>query len=100
MTKWSLPTLLGDLHKDIEKDLSRSRRFGHTVAAGDASEGVWIKLLSEYLPDRYKVAKAFVVDSHNSFSEQIDVLIFDRQYTPFILKFEGQMVVPAEAVYA
>lgn len=100
MTKWSLPTLLGDLDKDIERDLTRSRKLGHTVAAGDSSEGVWIKMLSEYLPHRYKAAKAFVADSKNNFSEQIDVLIFDRQYTPFILRFNGQNVVPAEAVYA
>lgn len=100
MTKWSLPTLLGDLHKDIEKDLTRSRKFGHTVAAGDSTEEVWIKMLSGYLPHRYKAAKAFVADSKNKFSEQIDVLIFDRQYTPFILRFNGQNVVPAEAVYA
>lgn len=100
MTRWSLPTLLGDLHKDIEKDLTRSRKFGHTVAAGDSTEQVWIKMLSAYLPHRYKVAKAFVADSKNRFSEQIDVLIFDRQYTPFILRFNGQNVVPAEAVYA
>jgi hypothetical protein len=52
------------------------------------------------LPRKYKVAKAFVADSNNNFSEQLDVLIFDRQYTPFMLKFKGQKVVPAEAVYA
>jgi hypothetical protein len=28
------------------------------------------------------------------------VVIFDRQYTPFIFNFEGQTVVPAESVYA
>lgn len=100
MTKWSLPTLLDDLHRDIEKDLTRSRRMGHPVAAGNSTEDVWIALLSRYLPRRYKVAKALVADSNNDFSEQIDVLIFDRQYTPFMLKFKGQKVVPAEAVYA
>lgn len=100
MTKWSLPRILGDLHTDIEKNLLRARGAGHTVAAGDASEGLWIELLSDYLPERYRVTKGFVGDSKNNFSHQIDVLVFDRQYTPFILEFQGQRIVPAEAVYA
>jgi hypothetical protein len=41
-----------------------------------------------------------VVDSEGNFSRQIDVLIFDRQYSPFIFKIEGSTYVPAESVYA
>lgn len=52
------------------------------------------------MPKRYQVAKAHVVDSLGDFSEQIDVLVFDRQYSPFIFTFEGQTIVPAESVYA
>ena len=40
-----------------------------------------------------------MVDSEGAFSQQIDVVIFDRQYTPFIAHFEGQKVIPAESVY-
>jgi hypothetical protein len=40
------------------------------------------------------------VDSKGQFSDQIDVVIFDRQYSPFIFRFEGQVIVPAESVYA
>jgi len=46
------------------------------------------------------VAKAHVVDSAGVFSEQIDVVVFDRQYSPFIFEFENQTVIPAESVYA
>ena len=34
------------------------------------------------------------------FSEQIDVVVFDRQYSPFIFNYEGQTIIPAESVYA
>ena len=99
--EWSLPNVLAGLHDDIEKRLEVARKsFAHPVAKGDASEGVWLELLKNYLPQRYQAAKAFVVDSEGSFSEQIDVLIFDRQYTPFIFTYEKQMIVPAEGVYA
>ena len=41
-----------------------------------------------------------MVDSRDVFSQQIDVVVFDRQYSPFIFQYEGQTVIPAESVYA
>ena len=64
------------------------------------SEKVWLELLQTYLPQRYQAASAHVVDSVGTFSEQIDVVVFDRQYSPFIFNYEGQTIIPAESVYA
>jgi hypothetical protein len=101
MNKWSLPELLGGLHDDIQNRLATARKtFGHPGTKGDASEHVWLEMLHIYLPQRYQVASAHVVDSHGTFSEQIDVVVFDRQYSPFIFHFEGQTIIPAESVYA
>src|SRR5688500_12873840 len=101
MTQWSLPQLLAGLHDDIEHRLKTARTtLGHPTDKGDASEGVWLEMLSLYLPQRYRAAKAHVVDSQGAFSQQIDVLVFDRQYSPFIFQFQGSTVVPAESVYA
>lgn len=101
MTDWSLTTLLASLHDDIEGQLQRVRAsVGHSGSKGDASENVWVDFLSAYLPKRYQAAKAFVVDSHDQFSQQIDVVVFDRQYSPFIFDYKGQKVIPAESVYA
>ena len=61
---------------------------------------IWIDMLSRYIPERYQVASAHVVDSRGNFSEQIDVVVFDRQYSPFIFTYEDQLIVPAESVYA
>lgn len=100
MTTWSLPKLLAGLHDDIEQRLAIARRsFGHAPTKGDASESVWLALLQNYLPKRYDAATAHVVDSEGTFSDQIDIVIFDRQYSPFIFTFEGQKIVPAESVY-
>jgi hypothetical protein len=101
MNNWSLSQLLAGLHDDIETRLATARKaFGHPTTKGDASERVWLELLQTYLPSRYKSEKAHVVDSNGVFSDQIDVVIFDRQYSPFIFHYEGQIVVPAESVYA
>lgn len=101
MTEWSLQRLLSGLHDDIEQKLRISRQsFGHPGTKGDASEHVWLEMLQTYLPERYQAAKAHVVDSLGAFSEQIDVVIFDRQYSPFIFRYQDQTIIPAESVYA
>lgn len=101
MSEWSLPELLKNLHKDIEVKLSIVRTsFSHPGAKGDGSENVWLELLNTYLPKRYQTANAFVVDSNGIFSDQIDVVIFDRQYSPFVFHYQDQTIIPAESVYA
>ena len=101
MSKWSLSQLLASLHEDVQQRLSIVRKsFNHPTMKGDASESVWIDLLEKYLPKRYQAATAHVVDSLGRFSEQIDVVVFDRQYSPFIFHFQGQTIIPAESVYA
>ena len=100
MTEWNLKTILGDLHNDIEKQLRRARNIGHSGEKGDTSEDVWLDLFKQYLPARFSVEKAHVVDGKGVFSDQIDVVVFDRQYSPFIHKFKGSTVIPAESVYA
>lgn len=101
MSDWSLSKLLEGLHDEIQLKLETSRKaLGHPGTKGDASEGIWIELFEKYLPKRYQAMKAHVVDSKGAFSEQIDVVILDRQYSPFIFNFQGQIVVPAESVYA
>lgn len=100
MNKWSLSELLSGLHDDIQHRLALARKsFGHATTKGDASEEVWLEMLQKYLPQRYQAAKAHVVDSRGMFSEQIDVVVFDRQYSPFIFNFQGQTIIPAESVY-
>lgn len=101
MTDWSLPKLLAGLHDDIQQRLSIARTsFAHPGTKGDASESVWLELLQKYLPQRYQADTAHVVDSKGKFSDQIDVVVFDRQYSPFIFDFQGKKIVPAESVYA
>lgn len=101
MSSWSLEQLLSSLHEDIQTRLAIARKsLAHPGTKGDASESIWVALLDKYLPKRYQASTAHVVDSHGTFSDQIDVVVFDRQYSPFIFNFQGQTIIPAESVYA
>lgn len=73
----------------------------HGTTIGDDSEANWARVLREFLPGRYGVAKGHVMDSRGATSDQIDLLVYDSQYTPLLAQTSGgDMFVPAEAVYA
>jgi hypothetical protein len=71
----------------------------HKTIVGDATELCWLEMLETYLPRRYQAAKAVVLDSRGQTSDQIDIVIFDRQYSPFLFESKGVTYVPAESVY-
>jgi hypothetical protein len=89
------------LQSQMRAKLSLNRRIlNHPVAKGDACELEWLDMLSLYLPKRYCAEKAFVIDCKGGISDQIDIVVFDRHYSPFILKQHGATYIPAESVYA
>ena len=71
----------------------------HNVTLGDETEFAWVKFLDGMLPNRYEVSDGFVVDADGRCSDQIDVIVFDRQYSPPLFQAEKVQYVPAEAVY-
>jgi len=96
---------LKELFLDFQDEMKQSLRIcrqhiGHPGSKGDASENEWIDWLTKYLPKRYKVDKAFVVDHKGTLSEQMDIVIYDQQYSPFVFHHNGIIYVPAESVYA
>ena len=89
------------LQKKMQSELEGARAvLEHTTTLGDTCELKWIDWLKKYLPERYCIDKAFIIDSKGNLSQQIDVVIYDRQYTPFIFNDGGAIYVPAESVYA
>lgn len=101
MEKINIRNLFYDLQEQMIAKLSTNRRgILHPVAKGDASELNWILWLKDYLPKRYCVDKAFIIDSDNNISNEIDVVIYDQQYTPFVFKQDSIIYIPAESVYA
>lgn len=93
--------LFEDFREELLARLQTIRRhIDHPGEKGDASEFNWGELLRAFLPARYSVEKAFVIDADGHRSEQQDVVIFDRQYSPLIFKSGGVLYIPAESVYA
>lgn len=75
----------------------------HGTTIGDATEADWSGMLSSFLPARYGVGPIFAVDSRGGQSKQIDLAIYDRQYSPLFFQTPGSssvFFVPVECVYA
>ena len=75
-------------------------QIAHSGTQGAAIEDHWMGLLRSYLPDRYMVARGFVVDSHGHVSDQIDCIVYDAFYTPSLYGEGNGKCIPVEAVYA
>ena len=98
---FSLAAAMGWVQEELTLALTKGRQLlPHPVEVGDNAELHWIEMLAAFLPTRYSVAKAFVVDVNGALSEQLDVVIYDQQYSPRIFRRADTMYVPAEAVYA
>lgn len=97
----SVQELFHDLQDEmISKYNTNKRAIQHPGAKGGTTEINWVEWLRTYLPKRYTVDKGFVVDHEGSISQEIDVIIYDTQFCPFIFNHDGVKYIPAESVYA
>lgn len=97
----SLKEMFASLQKEMEAALDVNRKvIFHQASKGDATEDRWIEFFRKYLPKRYNVDKAMVIDHEGNVSQQIDIVLYDAFYTPFIINHDGFKYIPAEGVYA
>lgn len=73
----------------------------HPGTKGDELEADWVGLIRDFLPSRYEVGPIFAVDHHGNMSEQIDVAVYDKHFSPqWFGGAQGVRFVPVESVYA
>ena len=100
--KVSLRDLFKSLEEQMCADLTTKRRhLVHPGIKGNSTEARWARWFAQYLPTRYQVQQsAQLVDVNGDVSQQQDIVIYDRQYTPFLFNEDGAVYIPAEGVYA
>jgi len=99
--KINIGELFQGLQNQMVAQLNTNREFiEHPGSKGDALENAWIEWLRKYLPNRYSVDKAIVIDHTGDTSHQLDIVIYDNWFTPFIFSQNGFHYIPAEGVYA
>jgi hypothetical protein len=72
----TLTKLFNGLQKQMEAQLATNRDIiNHPGTKGDSLEDVWITWLRKYLPNRYCVDKAIIIDCKGNESDQIVPMI-------------------------
>lgn len=100
LNRVELKKVFTGLQNEMVAKLSGARlNIPHTGTLGDVGEASWLQMFQQYLPQRYRAESAMVVDCDGRCSQQIDVVIFDRHYSPFLLTLDDAKFVPAESVY-
>jgi hypothetical protein len=84
----------------LSAELQVGKLAGHFGIQGQGTEDAWRDLLGKMLPARYEVCAAKVVDSRGGQSEQLDLVIRDKHFSPLFWQWGGHLYVPVESVYA
>lgn len=96
-----LRQLFVDRQQQLAAQLRLARNhIGHPSDKGTVSETEWLDLLRSFVPVRYCVDKATVIDSRGGTSDSIDLVVYDRHHSPLVFEQRGFRYIPAEAVYA
>jgi hypothetical protein len=100
LRRFDLPNAFFKRQEMLAAELGVGDITTHPGTKGDDTELNWMRMLDAMLPRRYGVCKAFVVDASGYQSEQIDIVIHDRHFSPLLFEVGGANYIPAESVYA
>jgi hypothetical protein len=72
---------------------------GHHLTTGTYREEVWKSLFEQIIPKKFCIKQGvFIIDSKGHISREVDLAIFDEQYTPYIFNYGKIKFIPIEAV--
>lgn len=95
-----IKNLFKGMQEQMIAKLNAQEFISHPGTKGDVTENNWLSWMKEFLPKRYEADKAFVIDGDGHVSDQIDIVIYDKQYSPIVFKQNGALYVMSESVYA
>lgn len=96
---------LSQLYSNMQNEMLRTLQSGaaafmHPGTKGDTTEANWAGWFRSYLPKRYAIDKAIIIDATGKCSDQIDLVIYDAQYSHLVFEQQGYKLIPAESIYA
>lgn len=88
------------MEEDIVKQLTLEWK-PHGTTIGGFREEVWKDMFERIVPKKFNIARSvFIIDSQGSLSNEVDLAIYDEQYTPYIFNYGVMKFIPIEAVAA
>ena len=102
---------MSNIIKDIKENYLKMERelvtqlnydvTNHQLTAGSYREEIWVNFFTRIVPKKFNIARSvFIIDSNQSVSKEVDIAIYDEQYTPYIFNYGLIKFIPVEAVAA
>lgn len=89
-------------YENLEKSLVNQLLLetpNHQLTTGTYREAVWKSLFEKIIPKKFCIDQGvFIIDSNGEISAEVDLAIFDEQYTPYIFNYGKIKFIPIEAV--
>lgn len=71
----------------------------HNGITGNYREEMWIKFFRSIIPQKFSLAQGvIIIDSYGNVSKEVDIAVFDEQYTPYVFQYNTLKFIPIEAV--
>lgn len=81
----------------VKNELNLSSKHG--VLSGGAREARWIAFFRKIIPQKFSIEQGvMIIDSNGNVSKEVDIAVFDNQYTPYLFQYGTLKFIPIEAV--
>lgn len=103
MGEYSHITNIINNYKNMEKEIVEQLNYkiDHGTTSGSNREYVWKNLFERIIPKKFNIDRSvFIMDSVGNISKEVDLVIYDEQYTPYIFRYGTIKFIPIEAVAA
>jgi hypothetical protein len=88
-------------YQNLEQSLVQQLQLevhGHAPTTGTYREEVWKGLFEKIIPKKFCISQGvFIIDSKGHISREVDLAIYDEQYTPYIFNYGKIKFIPIEA---
>lgn len=95
MIRKILKNIFDNLEQSLFNDMNI--RIEHNLEDGKYREYLVKNVLEKIIPSKYSITNGFIIDSDNNISDEMDIIIYDKNYVPPFFD-ETYTVVPIEAV--
>ncbi|MBD2847067.1 hypothetical protein IDH44_17860 [Paenibacillus sp. IB182496] len=71
----------------------------HDGLTGNYREQMWLKFFQSIVPRKFSIAQGvIIIDSDRKTSREVDLAVYDEQYTPYVFQYNALKFIPIEAV--
>lgn len=71
----------------------------HHLTTGHNREKIWMDLFRQIIPMKFAIKQGvFLIDATGKVSNEVDIAVFDEQFTPYIFNYGNIHFIPIEAV--